>query len=105
MEMDLGQAVKSLAGRDRGKTYLIIGFNADGRALLADGRVRTIDKPKKRNIKHLQPYRCVLPEIKEGIKQGDLNNQTVRNALNKLYLKENDNMCDSPCLRSFLANG
>jgi len=103
--MELGQAVRSLAGRDRGKTYLIIGFNADGRVLLADGRVRTVDKPKKKNIRHLQPYRCVLPEIKEGIKQGNIDDHAVRNALNKLYPKKNNSECNSPCLRSFLANG
>ena len=104
MQMELGQLVKSLAGWDQGKLYLIIGFIAGGRALLADGRVRTVNKPKEKNMKHLQPYRCVLPEIKERIRQGNLNDNVVRNALNNLFSREN-NECDSPCLRTSSVNG
>ncbi|MGI6307297.1 MAG: hypothetical protein ACOX1X_01595 [Dethiobacteria bacterium] len=104
MQMELGQVVKSLAGRDKGKIYLIIGFIAGGRVLLVDGRVRTVNKPKKKNIKHLQPYRCVIPEVKERIRQGNLNDNAVRNALNILFPVENDE-CNSLCLRTSSSNG
>lgn len=104
MRMEPGQVVRSLAGRDHGKIYLIIGFSDGGRALLVDGRIRTMNKPKKKNTKHLQPYRCVLPEIKERIQRGDLNDNMVRNALNILFSRDNKK-CDSPCLRASSANG
>ncbi len=104
MQMQPGQIVKSLAGRDQGKIYLIIGFHTDGRALLAEGRMWTINKPKKKNVKHLQPYRCVLPEIEEGIRRGDLNDNAVRNALNNLFSRENKG-CASPCLQTSPVNG
>ena len=90
MQLELGQVVRSLAGRDWGKNYLIIGFIVEGRVLLADGRVRTVDRPKKKNVKHLQPYRCVFPEIKEKIQRGVLNDNAVRDALNNLLSKENN---------------
>lgn len=104
MQVELGQVVKSLAGRDKGKPYLIIGFTAGDRVLLADGRMRTVKKPKKKNIKHLQPYRSYFPEIKERIRLGNLNDHAVRNALNILFSTENKE-CNPPCLRTPSSNG
>jgi len=90
MELKTGQVVKSLAGRDKGRLYLIIGF-AGNRTLLADGRCRTVGNPKKKNPKHLQPYRSVFPEIKESIRQGKLKDIEVRNILNNFLCIEDDN--------------
>ena len=55
--MEAGQVVKSLAGRDKGKFYVIIGFIDGNRALLADGRCRTVKNTKKKNKKKLKTYR------------------------------------------------
>lgn len=90
MEMETGQVAKSLAGRDKGRLYLVIGFDGN-RALLADGRCRTVENPKKKNPKHLQPYRSVFSEIKESIRQGKLNDIEVRNILNNLLCAEDNN--------------
>ncbi len=104
MDMESGQVVKSLAGRDKGKLYLIIGFVEGDRVFLADGRCRTVNNPKKKNLKHLQPYRCVIPEIKERIRQGNLNDNMVRNILNNLLSAENAQ--DYPrCLRISSSDG
>lgn len=103
MQMELGQVVRSLAGRDKGKPYLIIDFMAGGRVLLVDGRIRTVNKPKKKNIKHLQPYRCVIPGIKERIRLGNLNDKAVRNALNTIFPVE-DKEYNPPCLRISSSN-
>lgn len=91
MDVEPGQLVKSLVGRDKGKHYLIIGFEGD-KVLLADGRSRLINKPKKKNPKHLQPYRCVLNGMKERIRQGKLNDTEVRNILNA-FLTSNESRC------------
>jgi ribosomal protein L14E/L6E/L27E len=87
VEIETGQIVKSLAGRDQGTLYLIIGFEGN-RALSANGRNHTVQKPKKKNLKHLQPYRCVVPEIKERIQQGNLSDNAVRNTLNMIISAE-----------------
>ncbi len=87
MEMEPGQVVKSLAGRDKGKLYLVIGF-AENKVLLADGRCRKISNPKKKNPKHLQPYRNVFPEVKKKIHQGNLDDNVIRYSLNILHPKE-----------------
>ncbi len=45
--------VRSLAGHDKGKLYLIIG-EENGRLLLADGKSKTLAKPKLKSSKHLR---------------------------------------------------
>ncbi|MBR6593704.1 MAG: KOW domain-containing RNA-binding protein [Clostridia bacterium] len=48
----VGCPVVSLAGRDKGFYFCVIG--ADGEhLLLADGRHRRIDNPKRKKLKHL----------------------------------------------------
>ena len=94
MDVEPGQLVRSLVGRDKGKHYLIIGFEA-GRVLLADGRKRLIKQPKKKNVKHLQPYRYVVPGVKERIRQGNLNDTEVRNILNTFLTSNESYLRDS----------
>lgn len=78
-----GQLVRSLAGRDKGKHYLVL-LELDSRnVLLVDGRSRTIARPKKKNIAHLQHYerRASLDELLES---GQLTDSQVINYLREL---------------------
>lgn len=47
-----GSLVISKQGRDKGKVYMVLGFQGD-RVILSDGRFRPIKKPKVKNIKHI----------------------------------------------------
>ncbi len=58
----LGQAVRSLAGRDRGRLYLVVGFSPPY-VLVADGRDRGAGRPKKKNVRHVG----VLKFVDEGV--------------------------------------
>jgi len=49
----LGSIVISKCGRDRGRPCVILGWLPGDFALIADGRLRTVEKPKKKNMKHL----------------------------------------------------
>ena len=51
--MRIADIVESLNGRDAGKLFLIVNTD-DSYSLLVDGKSRKIDKPKKKNNKHLQ---------------------------------------------------
>ncbi len=51
-----GQLVRSLAGRDKGKHYLVLKELDDKYVLLVDGRRRSVTRPKKKNKVHLQHY-------------------------------------------------
>ena len=102
--MEPGQVVKSLAGRDKGKLYLIIGFVEKSRLLLADGRCRMVNNPKKKNPRHLQPYHNIFPEVKERIRQGNLNDIVIRNALN-IVLPVEETTENPGCLRTSSSDG
>lgn len=49
----IGMLASSKAGHDRRQIYVIIGED-DEYVYLADGRNRTVDRPKKKNRKHIQ---------------------------------------------------
>lgn len=89
MDLEIGQVVRSRAGRDKDKHYIVIGFEGE-RVLVADGRARTVKQPKKKNLRHLQPYRFVIEEIKERIRQGNLSDAVLREQLNLLHSAEKD---------------
>ena len=60
----MGAVVVSKKGRDANKPGVIIGWLPGDFALVADGRLRTVSRPKKKNMKHLTFLSC---------RQGDLN--------------------------------
>ena len=57
----IGMLATSKAGHDRGVTYVIIGEESEY-VYLADGQTRTVDKPKKKNKKHIQVIKKVRME-------------------------------------------
>lgn len=71
-----GQLVTSKMGRDSGRMYVVIGFCEGGRVQVADGLVRTITRPKKKNVKHL-----VVHQIHLGSTTFD--NGTIREFIKK----------------------
>lgn len=48
-----GGIVRSLAGRDRGRAFVILKILDEDYVLLVDGRLRTLDRPKKKKRRHL----------------------------------------------------
>ncbi len=66
----LGQIVKSKAGRDKDRYFVVIGFEKEQYLYIADGDLRKIDRPKKKKIKHLARTDIVLKEIAEKLKKG-----------------------------------
>lgn len=57
-----GMFAISRAGHDKGQMYLIIKEEGDF-VYLADGKSRTIENPKKKRKKHLQPVKTDLDEV------------------------------------------
>ena len=50
---EIGMLAKSKAGHDTGKVYVIMDID-DTYVYLADGRIRTLDKLKRKKKKHVQ---------------------------------------------------
>lgn len=53
MGIEKADIVISLNGRDEGKRFLVIGTKGDY-SLLADGKNRRVEKPKRKKNKHLK---------------------------------------------------
>ena len=52
MDFEIGHVVRSAAGHDRGDLFMIIGIDGDY-LLLADGKARQTDAPKRKKKKHV----------------------------------------------------
>ena len=56
-----GQIVCSRAGRDKDKFLVVVGID-DGMLLGCDGRERPLERPKRKNVKHLRFTNTCLDE-------------------------------------------
>ncbi len=70
-KLKLGQIVVAKAGREKGKAFLVIGRLDHEYVLIANGVNRTIDKPKKKKIKHLEKRPEIARELGQKFKNGD----------------------------------
>lgn len=48
-----GDFAVSKRGRDRGRMFIVTGICGPNFVLIADGRLRKIEKPKKKKLKHV----------------------------------------------------
>lgn len=76
MDITVGNAVYSRAGRDKGELYLVMKLEGDF-AYLTDGKKRKISNPKKKRLKHLNKINFVS-EIFDGDMPEDY---MIRNAI------------------------
>lgn len=77
-----GQLVVSVAGRDRGKYYLVLEKTVNNTVRVADGEYRKVAGPKKKNVKHISPLPQIDPEFVEKIQSGrKITDLDVRKAL------------------------
>lgn len=58
-EIKKGSVVKSIAGHDANRFYVVLEVS-ERFALIADGKLRTLEKPKKKNRRHLGPTHVVI---------------------------------------------
>jgi ribosomal protein L14E/L6E/L27E len=54
MEIEISDIVASLNGRDCGRRFFVVGADTEGYVLLADGKHRRIEKPKRKKRKHVR---------------------------------------------------
>lgn len=53
-ELEVGQFVKSRAGRDKDKVFIVLSIIDEQYVYLVDGDLRKLENPKKKKIKHLK---------------------------------------------------
>lgn len=66
----IGRIVTSIAGRDSGRSFLIVGVADDNHVFLSDGEVRKLASPKKKKLKHLKIQDDYAESIAEKLQQG-----------------------------------
>ena len=69
-DIQIADVVRSLAGHDHGKLLYCIGFQ-DGMLLLANGKDRTLDRPKRKKRKHIQKVLRSDTNVAQKLFSGD----------------------------------
>lgn len=59
MKINVGSVVKANAGRDGGGFFVVTGLNGKW-CSIADGKSRKLDKPKRKNMKHISPTESMI---------------------------------------------
>lgn len=63
----IGQVVRVLRGREAGKYAVVIKHVDDRFVLLADGDKRKYDRPKKKNLNHIEAIDYISPEVQNSL--------------------------------------
>ena len=78
----MNQPAVSLAGHDKDSVYAVVAEEGS-MVLLADGRTRTLEKPKKKNQKHIRRIGNLPNEVREKLQRVSQNSDLVH--VLKLY--------------------
>jgi len=70
-EIRVGQLVRSAAGRDTGKLYLIYDVLDKAFVRVIDGEKKKLTNPKKKNMKHLSFFPEVVESIADKLNLGE----------------------------------
>ena len=80
-EIQKSDIVLSQSGRDQGRMMVVLDTDADY-LLLADGRRRRVERPKRKKIRHVSFVAKSRSEEGRRLRQGEkLSNSEVRRAL------------------------
>jgi len=72
--LEVGRAALATAGRDKGRTFVVVGFsegNGIACAHVLDGKTRKAAKPKRKNIRHLRALTHTMPGLQQRLANGD----------------------------------
>ena len=87
-EPEKGGACISVAGRDKGRLYLIAGTEGNV-LLLCDGKYRLLQNPKRKNRAHVRLLPAFYPQLIGRAEEGKDENSNIRAALLQLAARRN----------------
>lgn len=87
---EAGMLAWSRAGHDSGQLYVVMAVEGEY-VFLTDGRLKPLEKPKKKKKKHVQVCRTIAPELR-GISEGTVKNEDIRRVIRR-FLNVEDR-CD-----------
>ena len=84
MDIQAGNLVYSIAGRDKGRVFLVLKVE-DEFCYIADGKVRKVAKLKKKKLKHVRFTQLAVDTLKDKIALDEkLTNAEIRNCIRDL---------------------
>ncbi|MBQ9136181.1 MAG: KOW domain-containing RNA-binding protein [Lachnospiraceae bacterium] len=89
----IGRLAFSKAGHDKGTVYIIIGEDA-ANVYVCDGDLKPIERPKKKNKRHIQPiYKGCDEDLRERLKNKQpVRNEEIKRAI-KVFIMQGGNRC------------
>ena len=85
----IGSVVLSTQGRDKGMYFVVTGLGNDV-VFLADGGMRQLAAPKKKNVKHVSDAGVVLESIAQKLTEGKkVFDSEVKSALRQFNQQSN----------------
>ena len=70
-DLRIGQIVKSKAGRDKDRVFIICEILNEQFVFVCDGDLRKLSSPKKKKVKHLMIYNTVLTEFADKLQSNE----------------------------------
>ena len=86
LPLEIGSVAVSTAGRDQGRIYAVFQELDADFVLVVDGKLRSIDRPKKKRRKHLRATGNVLREMARRLNAGEI----VQDHELRAWLKEEE---------------
>lgn len=83
MDIYPGKVVISTAGRDKDRYFVVLSVE-DNFCYISDGKIRKVDMPKKKKIKHLRVTEFFLENIANKLTE----EQTVTNSMIRRAIAE-----------------
>ena len=81
MDIVKANVVISTAGRDKGESFFVLGTEGDF-LLLADGKTRPVERPKRKRRKHAKLYRSDGGSLSGRIRSSEqITNSELRKAI------------------------
>ena len=81
MSFEKAQIVRSLSGHDSGDLFCVMDTDGE-RLLLADGKRRRVNSPKRKNVKHVEPVGgCEHPTLEKVRAGQSVSDKELRIAL------------------------
>ena len=88
-KVETGRIVRSKAGRDEGKYFVVIALEGEEFALIADGERRGIERPKRKRLKHLFVTEETISGLQGRLEAGEsVENHEIRKWLSAYRQKE-----------------
>lgn len=76
----IGSVIRSLAGHDKNQFFIIIKEEIEY-VYLVDGKIRMLQKPKKKKKKHIQPTLYIEDILLEKIKNQSVKDEDIRRVI------------------------